>query len=427
METIYDLMGIGIGPFNLGLAALCDPIKRLNCLFIDQKAEFDWHAGMMIPGCTLQVSYLADLVTLADPSSKFSYLNYLRSNNKLLQFGIHEGSYITRSEYNRYCKWVCSKLDNLLFGHRVMIIVYRPEGDCFEIRIKDSANNSQKVMLTRNIIIGTGSRPNIPSNLEQSLGDGVFHSSSYLYHKSKALKPGRITVVGSGQSAAEIFYDLICTAELSTTQVNWVTRSDRFYAMEHSKLNYEMTSPDYIDFFYDLDADMKEWLLQRQFTLYKGINFHLIDSIYDKLYQLFNEHQQYRISIRTCCELKDIAKNDEEGCELLFYHSVRKAYLKMGSDFVILATGYKYTIPHFLKSIQSLIQFDSWGKYAVNRNYSIDRNNRIFVQNAEMQTHGFNAPDLGLGAYRNAVIINSILKKKYYPVDSEVVFQCFRA
>ncbi len=33
-EIIYDVAGIGIGPFNLGLAALCNSIKNLKTIFL---------------------------------------------------------------------------------------------------------------------------------------------------------------------------------------------------------------------------------------------------------------------------------------------------------------------------------------------------------------------------------------------------------
>ncbi|MGX9893546.1 SidA/IucD/PvdA family monooxygenase [Francisella orientalis] len=35
---IYDIIGIGIGPFNLGLAALLND-KPINCLFFDKKRK----------------------------------------------------------------------------------------------------------------------------------------------------------------------------------------------------------------------------------------------------------------------------------------------------------------------------------------------------------------------------------------------------
>ena len=38
----------------------------------------------------------------------------------------------------------------------------------------------------------------------------------------------------------------------------------------------------------------------------------------------------------------------------------------------------------------------------------------LFVQNAELHTHGVGAPDLGLGAHRNAVIANALCGREVY-------------
>lgn len=51
--------------------------------------------------------------------------------------------------------------------------------------------------------------------------------------------------------------------------------------------------------------------------------------------------------------------------------------------------------------------------------------NRIYVQNGEIHTHGIGAPDLGLGAYRSAAIINHISGKSIYHLPKKNVFQHF--
>ena len=49
---IYDFAGIGVGPFNLGLAALSEPVDGLDGVFLEQRGSFDWHPGMMLePAC----------------------------------------------------------------------------------------------------------------------------------------------------------------------------------------------------------------------------------------------------------------------------------------------------------------------------------------------------------------------------------------
>src|SRR5699024_4988236 len=75
---IHDLLAVGIGPFGLGLAALSEPLADVDAVFLDQRPEFRWHPGMMIEGSTIQVPFLADLVTMADPTSPYSFLNFLK-------------------------------------------------------------------------------------------------------------------------------------------------------------------------------------------------------------------------------------------------------------------------------------------------------------------------------------------------------------
>ncbi|MEG2825515.1 MAG: SidA/IucD/PvdA family monooxygenase, partial [Acinetobacter sp.] len=74
---MLDFIGIGLGPFNLSLASLLQNKSSLNYAFFEQKAQFDWHAGMQLPNTVLQVPFMADLVSMVDPTSPFSFLNYL--------------------------------------------------------------------------------------------------------------------------------------------------------------------------------------------------------------------------------------------------------------------------------------------------------------------------------------------------------------
>ena len=39
----------------------------------EQESEFAWHPGMLIKGTDLQVSFLADLVTMANPRSRYTF------------------------------------------------------------------------------------------------------------------------------------------------------------------------------------------------------------------------------------------------------------------------------------------------------------------------------------------------------------------
>src|SRR5699024_4884519 len=92
-------------------------------------------------------------------------------------------------------------------------------------------------------------------------------------------------VEGSGQSAAEVYHDLLSASGDRGPRVDWVTRSPRFFPMEYTKLTLEMTSPEYIDHFHALPRDSRDRMLREQRSLYKGINADLINQIHDLLYR----------------------------------------------------------------------------------------------------------------------------------------------
>ncbi len=76
MKT-YDFIGIGIGPFNLSIAALAEGLDGFSSLFLERKPHFSRHPGMMVPDCHMQTSFLKDLVSAVEPTNRHSFLNYL--------------------------------------------------------------------------------------------------------------------------------------------------------------------------------------------------------------------------------------------------------------------------------------------------------------------------------------------------------------
>jgi len=431
LEIIYDLIGIGIGPFNLGLAALAASIPDFNCIFFDQNPEFNWHPGLLMDNTRLQVPFLADLVTLADPSNPFTYVWFLKSMNRLTRFAIHENYYPTRKEYTAYCQWVAAQLNALNFGMHCEEIHYDKRLDCYQIRVVNGYTRESKLFHGKHLAIGIGTTPNIPDCVKDlkkqdsnAFPPNIFHSSEYLFRKPALRLNTSITIVGSGQSAAEIFYDLL-QSQFEIETLNWFTRTDRFYPMEYSKLTLEMSSPDYIEYFYSLSAEKKAGILAGQAMLYKGINFGLINAIYDELYRLSLEDRKSKESLQSNCELKSVSVNPDGSLDLRFYHTQMEKPFKNQTDTLILATGYEYGVPSFLEPVKELIQWTSDGFYQINRNYSIDRNNRIFVQNADLHSHGFNSADLGMGPYRNGIILNSILCGEQFKLEKNIAFQQF--
>lgn len=419
-QHIYDIVGIGVGPFNLGLACLTQPLNELSTIFFDGKNEFDWHSGIMPEGSTLQIPFIADLVSFADPKSPYTFLNYLKLHNKLYQFFIRESFFILRAEYNLYCKWVAEQLDNVHFKSFVERIDYDETCKLYTLRVKQSEGDI--TVVTRNLVLGTGTTPIIPKFC-QGYPEQVHSSADYSSHKKDYLNKKSITIVGGGQSGAEIYYDLLSEIDQHQYQLNWLTKAPHFFSMDLGKLTLEFTSPDYTSHFYSLDEDKRDQVIASQNVLYKGIELSFVNRIYDLLYQK-SLHRPLPTRMMPNCALDNLEKNGNH-LNLTFNNSDINKRFKLESDVLILALGYEYKIPECLTPIRSHINWDSKGRIELNWNYSINDQNTIFAQNIGIYSHGFTVPDLGMGCYRNAIIINTILGREVYPIEKRIAYQEF--
>jgi len=423
-EKIYSVIGIGIGPFNLGLAALIEPVEDLSALFFDQSEGFDWHPGLMLNNATLQVPFLADLVTMADPTNKYSFLNYIKESGRIYKFYIRENFFIYRKEYNEYCKWVANQLSNCKFSHKVVSVDY--VDGVYKIMVINTQTCITATYYAEKIVLGTGTSPHIPGFINQEALPNVTHASNFLPFKSRIPKNASVTIIGSGQSAAEVFRDLLPATE-NGLQLKWFTRSSHFFPLDNkSKLTLELTSPEYVDHFHSLSDEKRKNLLDKQHGLYKGIDHELINEIFDSLYEMSLEDTPLNVELRSNMRLTSVNEDSDGSYSLDFMHTELDQPYEDQSDYVILATGYKYKEPAILSGIANKIGRLPNGLFKVNRNYTIDKNGTdIFVQNAELHTHGLSTPDLGMGAYRNSYIINQIANREVYKVEKRIAFQQF--
>ncbi|MDT0487021.1 lysine N(6)-hydroxylase/L-ornithine N(5)-oxygenase family protein [Streptomyces doebereineriae] len=415
-KKTYDVVGIGLGPFNLGLACLTEPIDELDGIFLDSKPDFEWHAGMFLDGAHLQTPFMSDLVTLADPTSPYSFLNYLKEKGRLYSFYIRENFYPLRVEYDDYCRWAANKLSNVRFNTTVTDVRYE---DGLYV-VTTGAGDTYRA---RRLVLGTGTSPHYPEAVRGLDGD-FFHNSRYVQNRSELQKKESITIVGSGQSAAEIYHDLLGEIDVHGYRLNWVTRSPRFFPLEYTKLTLEMTSPEYIDYYRELPEATRYRLTAEQKGLFKGIDGDLINEIFDLLYQK-NLGGPVPTRLLTNSSLNG-ARHENGTYTLSFRQEEQQKDFELESQGLVLATGYQYAEPDFLSPVRDRLVYDSHGNFDVARNYAIDVTGRgVFLQNAGVHTHSITSPDLGMGAYRNSCIIRELLGTEYYPVEKSIAFQEF--
>ena len=129
---IHDFIAIGLGPLQPGPGLPHRARSTTStALFLEARDEFDWHPGMLLERPPCRRPFMADLVTLADPTSPYSFLNYLKETGRLYPFYIRESFYPLRAEYNdvlpvgrRRSSATCAS------GTEVTEVTYDEAGDC---------------------------------------------------------------------------------------------------------------------------------------------------------------------------------------------------------------------------------------------------------------------------------------------------------
>ena len=439
-DGTHTVVGIGLGPFNLGLAAMLDGVDDgsssasqaeaeaddVDAVFLERDAEFNWHEGMLLEGATLEVPFLADLVTLADPTNPHSYLNYLRETGRIYEFYFYETFQTPRREYNEYLRWVAENLDSCRFSREVTEVRWNDERKQFVVSARHPETGERFEYRGDDLALGIGSRPRIPEHLRGHPEDEVFHTSQYRYNRDRALEAESITVVGSGQSAAEVFQDLLERQSNEGYRLDWLTRSDGFFPMEYSKLGLQHFTPEYEQYVYDLPQEVKDELVPNQDLLYKGVDPGTSAEIYDLLYRRSIGGREPDIGLFAMTDVRDIEPVDEMYALDCHQWQAEESFVHE-SEVVILGTGYKRPVPDLLEPLEHAINWDDYGRFRVTEDHrlDIDVSGDVFLQNAEIHTHGVGVPDLGLGCYRNTKFVNRLVGHEAYPEDTDTVYQDF--
>jgi len=426
-----DILGIGIGPFNLGLACLVRPIKSVDCLFVERNEEFAWHGGTLIETATLQTPFLCDLVTLADPTSPFSLLNYFKETGRIYTFYAvlidTANFFLPRNEFNAYFRWAAAKLDTLQFNRSVDMVTHDSATGLYRVTARNRKTDQPVNYLTRRLVLASGMTPAVPE-VCVAHKDRIVHSSDYLANRDKLRTKRSITIVGSGQSAAEIYHDLLSDIDRHGYRLTWITRSPRLIPRELTKQTLQMTTPDYTDYFFSLPRAKREALITELKGVYQGINPSLINDIMDL---------RYRKLLTGRIEADLIANTEIAGCRydaardrfyLNFFQREEEQHFEHETDALVLGTGYRWQRPAYLDGIADRINWTENGRFAVDRNCAIDKaGSEIFVSNSEIHADSFIPPDLGQACHRNSIILAKILGHEPYSIERKVAFQRFSA
>ncbi|CAM3833045.1 lysine N(6)-hydroxylase/L-ornithine N(5)-oxygenase family protein [Alkalicoccus chagannorensis] len=429
-KQIHDVIGVGIGPANLGLAALLHPVEEIDALFFDETPAFQWHPGMLLEGSDLQVPFLADLVTFADPTSPFTFLNYIHKQGRMHAFFFFNRFDIPRREYNDYAKWTADQLPECRFGKKV--VGAEDKETYYEVVIEDRETKVEERYYARHLVVGTGTKPNVPEHLQGFPAEDVLHTSQYLFHEDSVLEADDVLIAGSGQSAAEVFLEQLQKQKNGRPKLHWYTRSPGFFQLEAGKLGQEVFSPDYVDYYHALPLEKRLAELPNLTSLRNGVEQSTLHQIYDLLYHRTVGTGEECAVIQPNTEVEAIERKGgryvvtcrQKQEETVFTREV---------DNVILGTGYKPDIPGwYQKILDDAVYEDEDKQYpAVERGFALqfkdERRHAVYPLTDLVHSHGAGATNLALSVHRNTVIINQIAGRTVYEDQRDTIFQQFSA
>ena len=435
-DEVHDLTCVGFGPASLAIAiALHDMQGKLaknspKIGFLEKQTRFHWHAGMLLPGAKMQISFIKDLATLRDPCSQFTFLNYLKEHSRLVQFS-NLGTFLpSRLEFEDYMSWAAGHFSGTVdYGQEVkQIKPLRSSGgcqyDCFEVQSKDVRNGETTIRLTKNVVIAVGGKAARPSTFPEDHAR-ILHSSEYSVRIGEVLpvkeKAYNIAIVGSGQSAAEIFSDLHNRYPHASTRL--IIRDTALRPSDDSPFVNEVFNPEAVDTFFDQPEEIRgERIKKDKATNYSVVRLELLDRIYEKQY-MQSVHQPDRakwqhqiLTSKEITEVVDLAQNKQLNLVLSSLDTAgQKGKESVTVDAVILATGYhRDSHVEMLQDCQRINESKD-GSWEPQRDYSlkldrsqVSKDMGIWLQGCNESTHGLADSLLSILATRSGELVHSI-------------------
>jgi len=415
---IYDVVGVGFGPSNLALAiALAEhnagTAESVTAHFLERQPRFGWHRGMLIDTATMQVSFLKDLVTMRNPTSEFSFVNYLHSAGRLVDFINHKNLFPLRVEFHDYFEWAAAKVDDVV-SYGVEVVSVKPVHDDGEIAFFDVATSDGGTLRARNLVMGTGLRPQLPAGVE--VGPRIWHNSELL-HRVERLRdadPRRFVVVGAGQSAAEVA--ALLHDEFPRAEVCAVFARYGYSPADDSSFANRIFDPEAVDQFYRAGEPVKDRLMRYHgSTNYSAVDVDLIDELYRRMYRerVLGAQRLRLFNVSRPVEVVDTGSTVTAAVESL----TTGDRTVLDADAVIYATGYLPADPTpLLGELGPQCARDAEGRLCVERDYRIttepEVRGGIYLQGGTEHTHGITSSLLSNTAVRVGEILASIVDRR---------------
>jgi L-ornithine N5-oxygenase len=396
--------------------------RRLNAHFLEKKRHFGWHRGMLLDGATMQVSFLKDLVTLRNPTSRFSFLAYLHDRGRLIDFVNHKCLYPSRLEFHDYLEWCSRKLSRVV-TYEQEVISARPVFDRraishFELVAHGGAGRVVRRQ-ARNLVVAPGLQPRLPPRV--AAGRRIWHSSTFLDDLARlaAPAPRRFVVLGAGQSAAEVADHLY--RRFPTAEVCAVLSRYGYSQSDDSPLANRIFDPETIDVYYGAPEEVRASLLRYHAnTNYSVVDADLIMSLYQRIYQE-KVLGQSRFRLMNVSELAQVAERPG-GVSVVVRSLATGQCVTLEADALVCATGYTAVDPSsLLGEVGPLLLHDELGRLCVRRDYrvamQVDAAGGVYLCGGTEHSHGITSSLLSNVAGRAGDILRSVVLRAAQPDD----------
>ncbi|PWN47295.1 hypothetical protein IE53DRAFT_321471 [Violaceomyces palustris] len=341
-NKVYDLIGLGYGPAHLALSIALKESKTaeelgLSYVFLERREHFAWHPALLLPGSQLQVSPLKDLVTLRDPTSSFSFINFLHSTGRLMKYINKEQTIPSRREWTAYLAWSAERMKEVVeYGQIVVAVkpmvahadsfrevdlesqeqVEKP--DLFKVVTRKVGSDQETVRFARNISVAVGGVAKVPPAFEEiyhrwsatSSSSRLVHSSTFvpslltlepILRKIEVERQGKgqgeseeaareakrlkLAVIGGGQSSTEM--TMYLHKRFPNAIVKMIFRASALVPSDDSSfVNSAAFDPERTDEFWNASEEAREeWRREFKRTNYSVVRADLLNELNDTIYE----------------------------------------------------------------------------------------------------------------------------------------------
>ncbi|WP_129265564.1 SidA/IucD/PvdA family monooxygenase [Streptomyces sp. M3] len=414
-----DVLGVGFGPANLSLAiALQEEQPGTRAFFLEAAAHPVWQGGLLLDGSNMQNHPNRDLVTLRNPRSRYSFLNYLFEQGRLIEHLNLPLEFPLRKEYAQYIDWVTRQFrPQVAFGARATDVAVSGTGGTAQYVVTCADGSEHRA---RSLVVGTGRTPFVPEPFAGLDSPRVCHLTRYL-HTVRELTgepPRSIAVIGGSQSAVEIVLDLAHRFPHAKI-VNYV-RKFGLRLKDTSPFSEEGFFPSFTDYYYRADrASKRELDAYMRPTNYSSTDADVLHHLYALMYEQRLDGDQ-RVFVRGNSAITT-AEPAGTGVRLEVEEVHTKEVSTDHADLVILATGFRdlgpgehqEPYPALLAGVIDRFQVDDDGHLVVEPDYRLrshsDSTPPLFLNGLCESSHGIgDAGSFSLLSLRAETILNGL-------------------